>query len=420
MIKVLKTLILSLLASPMLFAQHSLDELINTARIHHPQQAQMALIKESTELKLKEISGAYLPQSTLGGQATWQSEVTSISIPLPGIDIQPPPQDQYKLTLDLQQNIWDGGLTAARKAQAKTDQVVQENSIATELIKVEEQVSQLFFGAIIADKQRTNANLLLDDLQARMKVVKAAVENGVATRPSLLDLRAKELELRQKMAEIDQMKKSVMESLSLLTGKTLDSNTPLSEDVFTSGSEGENNRPELAFLSAKQSSLLVGEQLIKAKNAPKLALFATGGYGRPGLNFLARDFSPYFIGGVSLKIPISHLYTGGQKTEIQQLQVAQKQLDAQKEGFLLATEIQKSKQENELERLRQLISGDDELIDIREQLIRTAETQLDNGVITSADYLVELNKLDQARQNKAIHEVQLLQTRQNIRLLLGQ
>jgi outer membrane protein TolC len=395
-----------------------LEELKEAARLHHPQQAQLALVKEATELKIKEISGANLPQSSLGGLATWQSEVTSVSIPLPNIDILPPPQDQYKFTLDVQQNLWDGGLSSARKAQVKTEQAVQESGIATELIKIEEQVSQLFFGAIVADKQKVNAMLLLKDLQGRMKIMQAAVENGIAAKSSFLDLRAKELELTQKINELDQMKKSVIDGLNLLTGLSLNEIRPDGLDD-TEVSE-ENKRPEVAFFDARSSALQIGEKLIRAKNAPKLGLFATGGFGRPGLNFLARDFSPYFIGGVQLKIPVSHFYTGGQKTEIQQLKVAQKQLEAQKESFLLATEVQRSKQENEADRLKQLIESDDELIAIRQQLLKTAETQLDNGVVTSADFVTELNKLGQARQNKAIHEVQLLQTRQNIRLLLGQ
>ena len=418
--KVFNVLVLSLLLTPVLYAQHSLGELIEASRKNHPQQGQLALISEAADLKIKEIGGAYLPQSSLGGQATWQSEVTSVSFPLPNVNILPPPQDQYKVTLDLQQNLWDGGLTAARKAQAKTDQAVQESTVETDLIKVVEQVSQLYFGAIIATKQAVNVGLLLKDLQARMKVLQAGVENGVATKSSLLDLRAKELELQQKLAELNQKRKSVLSSLSLLTGLSLSPETVLSEEISLADVNSENDRPELALLTAQQAGLQVGERLVKAKNAPKIGVFATAGYGRPGLNFLARDFSPYFIGGVSLKVPISHLYTGGQKTELQQLRVNQMRVEKQKESFLLATQVQKLAQEAELERLETLIIGDRELIDIREQLKTTAEVQLDNGVITSADYITELNKLDQARQNLAIHEVQLLQTKQNIRLLLGQ
>lgn len=420
MIKIVKAFIWSLLFVPSLYAQLTLAELTEAARNHHPQQGQLALISEATDLKLKEIAGGYLPQTSLGGQATWQSEVTSVSVPLPNVNILPPPKDQYKLTLDLQQSLWDGGLTAARKGQALSEQRVQENTVSADLLKVEEQVSSLFFGAIILDKQRNNLDLLMADLKARMRVLAAAVENGVATKSSLLDLQAKELELEQKSGEIDQKEKALFRSLSLLTGREITAETGLVQEVETGSLSDENLRPEIGLLSAQQLVLAAGEKLVRAKNAPKLGLFATGGYGRPGLNFLARDFSPYFIGGVSLKIPVSHWYTGGQKNELQQLKVNQLRLEKQKESFLLATEVQKLNQEAELDRLETLIESDAGLIEIREQLLKTAETQLDNGVITSADYLVELNKLEQARQNLSIHEVQLLQTKQNIRLLLGQ
>ncbi len=405
---------------PSVQAQYTIDELITAARNNHPQKQQFELIARSSELKVKEISDGYLPQTSLGGQATWQSEVTSLPLSLPGIKVPLPTQDQYKLTLDIQQNLWDGGLTTARKGQVQGERLVEEKTVEADLIKIEEQVSQLYFLVIIAGKQMHNLELSLADLHARMSVMRAAVDNGTATRVSLLDLRARELEINQKADELKQRRLAAIRSLNLLTGKNLDSDVSFSESIGNTENSDENKRPELGTLTARQSLLSTGEKLIKARNAPKIAVFATAGYGRPGLNFLARDFSPYFIGGVQLKIPVSHWYTGGQKNELQQLRINQKKLEKQKESFLLATEVQKVNQEAEIERLQDLLISDNELIGIRGQLMKTTENQLDNGVITPADYLQELNKLEQARQNLSVHEVQLLQARQNIKLLLGQ
>jgi outer membrane protein TolC len=163
----------------------------------------------------------------------------------------------------------------------------------------------------------------------------------------------------------------------------------------------------------------VNEQLIKAKNLPKLSAFATGGYGRPGLNFLATQFKTYFIGGVQLQIPLTHLYTNSQGLEIQQLRVNQQRIERQRESFLLATQVRLASQRQEVGRLQALVESDRKLIDIRGTIRKASESQLDNGIITASDYLTELDNEDTARQNLILHEIQLLQAQNNLRITSG-
>ncbi|MFT5885080.1 MAG: outer membrane protein TolC [Arcticibacterium sp.] len=398
----------------------SLDDLINQAKENNPQSSQLALIDELSDLKMKKISGANLPQSSLGGQATWQSDVTSIDISLPGIDIQPPPKDQYKITLDVQQNIWDGGLSAGQKSMEMASREVESRKVLTDLYKVEEQVSGLYFAALFADRQRANAALILKELDSKITQVKAAVENGVAIKSDLLNLEARKIELAQSLSEIENKKTAALKALSILSGRQIREDQNLEIPEFTKASNTENQRPELWLLTAQQNAILASKKIIKAKNAPKLGLFATGGYGRPGLNFLAKDFSPYMIGGLSLKIPLSHLYNGGQTNDLQQIKVNQLKMEMQKRSFLMASEVKYTHQKSEIERLESLITSDSKLIAIREQIRNTADAQLANGVIIANEYLTELNKEDLAKQALILHEVQLLQAKQILKLILGQ
>ncbi len=398
----------------------SLDELIARAKDHHPQNQQLALIEELTDLQVKQLAGAYLPQSSLGGQATWQSEVTSIDISLPGVSILPPPKDQYKLTLDVQQNLWDGGLTSAQKAMAKSNGEVEKARLNTDIYKIEEQLTQLYFGVLFADKQKANVQVLLAEINKKMNTLQAAVDNGVAVKSDLLAIKAKKIELQQQLAEIEKKKEAALEGIYLLTGQKVSPIEEFEAPVNPMVEFANNTRPELSFLSAQQKALSASEKLIKAKNLPKLVLFGTGGYGRPGLNFLARDFSPYFIGGLQLKIPLSYLYNGGQTNDLQQVKVNALRLEKQKQSFLLASNVQLATQQKELERLEGLIESDDQLIAIREQIRMVADAQLENGIVTATDYLEKLDQEDLAKKSKIIHEVQLLQTQRNIKLLLGQ
>ncbi|RDB06494.1 TolC family protein [Runella aurantiaca] len=396
----------------------SLEDCYRQAEMHSPLAAQTRLIQEATELQINILSSSYVPQSRLNGQATWQSDVTSLPIKLPNFEISPPPKDQYKLTLDVTQTIWDGGVIQKQKSVALANQQAEQQKVAVDLYQIREQVSNLFFGALFAERQLHNFEILQKELRAKLTKTQASVQNGIAIRSNILSLEARLLEIEQQLLETQKRRIAALEGLSLLTGTTIDTNTQLVE-TRAETQNSEIVRPELRLFDAQKQTLTVNEQVIKAKNAPKLSAFATGGYGRPGLNFLATNFQTYFIGGVQLQIPLTHWYTKSQGMEIRQLRANQQRIERQRESFLLATQVRLANQRREVERLQALVESDRKLIDIRSTIRKASESQLDNGIITASDYLTEVNNEDTARQNQILHEVQLLQAQNNLRLTAG-
>lgn len=397
----------------------SLEECYRQAETHSPQAGQMRLIQEATDLQIKLLNRNYVPQSRLNGQAAWQSDVTSVPIKLPNFEISPPPKDQYKLTLDVTQTVWDGGVTEKQKSAALANQQVEQQRVVVDLYQIREQVSNLFFGALFAERQLRNFELLQKELNAKALKTKASVQNGIAIRSNVLSLEARLLEIEQQLLETQKRRTSALEGLSLLMGATIDVNTVLQAPVTQMINGTEITRPELRLFDTQKQNLVINEQLIKAKNLPKLSAFATGGYGRPGLNFLASEFKTYFIGGVQLQIPLTHLYTNNQGLEIKQLRVTQQRIEQQRESFLLATQIRLANQRQEVSRLQTLVESDRKLIEIRGSIRKASESQLDNGIITASDYLTELNNEDIARQNLILHEIQLLQAQNNLRITSG-
>ncbi|MCA0230034.1 MAG: TolC family protein [Bacteroidetes bacterium] len=396
----------------------TLDECYRQAETHSPQAGQTRLIQEATELQLKLLNRNFMPQSRLNGQATWQSDVTSVPIKLPNFEISPPPKDQYKLTLDVTQSIWDGGTIQKQKAVVVANQLADQQKVTVDLYQLREQVSGLYFGALFAERQLKNFDILDKELRAKLAKTKASVQNGIAIRSNILALEARILEVEQLVLETQTRRTASLEALSLLTGANIDVNTSLQLPTVATNSV-DINRPELKWFDAQKQTLSVSERLVKAKNLPKLSAFATGGYGRPGLNFLSTEFKTYFIGGVQLQIPLSHLYTNSQAIEVQQLRVNQQRVEKQKENFLLATQVRMASQRQEVSRLQALVESDRKLIDIRSTMRKAAESQLENGIITASDYLTELDNEDSARQNLILHEVQLLQAQNNLRLSSG-
>ena len=407
----------------------SLEECYRQAETHSPQAGQTRLIQEAADLQIKLLNRNYVPQSRINGQATWQSDVTSVPIKLPNFELTPPPKDQYKLTLDVTQTIWDGGLTEKQKSATLANQQVEQQRVVVDLYRIREQVSNLYFGALFAERQLRNFEILQQELNAKLLKTKASVQNGVAIRSNVLSLEARILELEQQLLETQKRRASALEGLSLLTGTTIDTNTKLVEtqnvrsadaqSADAASLQSEITRPELRLFDAQKQNLAVNEQLIKAKNLPKLSAFATGGYGRPGLNFLATQFQTYFIGGIQLQIPLTHLYTNSQGLEIQQLRVNQQRIERQRESFLLETQVRLASQRQEVGRLQALVASDRKLIEIRGSIRKASESQLDNGIITASDYLTELNNEDTARQNLILHEIQLLQAQNNQRITSG-
>jgi hypothetical protein len=86
---------------------------------------------------------------------------------------------------------------------------------------------------------------------------------------------------------------------------------------------------------------------------------------------------------------------------------------------LLQVQSQLNQQSTEIEKYRELIRSDQSIIDVRHQLSEAAKAQLENAVITTNDYLREINAEDQARQNLILHQIQQLQAKAIYALTAG-
>jgi outer membrane protein TolC len=408
-----------LLIPSLLFSQKlSLDQCYQMAENHHPTMGQKEMIARIADLQSKNINRNYLPQLSFNGQATWQSQVTEVNIPLPGIGLVSPPKDQYRFSLDLNQTIWDGGLNNAQLKTVNANKTAEDQKLNVEIWGIRKQVYQLYFGILFAEKQSSQVLTLQKDLNSKRSKLEAAVANGVSIKSDLLRFDAKLLELEQQLSEINLRKNAALEALSMLTGNPVDSSTTFESPEIAETTE-QNNRPELKMLDAQQRYLATQQGLIKAKNNPKLFAFAQGAYARPGLNMFTNVFVPYFIGGVRLQVPLTHFYSGQNKLEIAQIGIQQQQIEKQKESFKLGLDIQNSQLKSEITRIEKQIENDKALIEIRGKILESAEEQWQNGIATSNNYLEEINQKEILEQKLLLHEIQLLQARQELSWTLG-
>jgi outer membrane protein TolC len=318
----------------------------------------------------------------------------------------------------LNQTIWDGGLNNAQLKTVNANKTAEDQKLNVEIWGIRKQVYQLYFGILFAEKQSSQVLTLQKDLNSKRSKLEAAVANGVSIKSDLLRFDAKLLELEQQLSEINLRKNAALEALSMLTGNPVDSSTTFESPEIAETTE-QNNRPELKMLDAQQRYLATQQGLIKAKNNPKLFAFAQGAYARPGLNMFTNVFVPYFIGGVRLQVPLTHFYSGQNKLEIAQIGIQQQRIEKQKESFKLGLDIQNSQLKSEITRIEKQIENDKALIEIRGKILESAEEQWQNGIATSNNYLEEINQKEILEQKLLLHEIQLLQARQELSWTLG-
>ena len=416
-----KWFFLLMLFAKQMSAQHigqlTLSQAYDLAQKNYPVIKQKSLVKQTENITIENLRKGYLPQVTFSGQATYQSEVTGIDISFPGINIQSPSKDQYKVLADVNQVIYDGGVIRQQKTAAQLNAEVEEQKVEVELYKLKDRINQIYLGILFLDEQINQADLMKRDIDVGIKQVDAQVKNGVALKSNLNVLKAQRLQADQRTIELKTSRKGLTGTLGLFLNQSLDETTVLERPTVNVLTATDISRPELKLYNGQSKLILQQNKLITAKNLPKASLFAQGGYGRPGLNVLKNEFDWFYIGGLRFNWPLGGLYTI--KKEKQLNEVSRKIVDIQKETFLLNTNTQLSQQQSEIDKLNQLVQTDEGIIDLRLQVKEAARAQLENGVITANDYLREVNAEDQARQALITHRIQLLQAQTNYLTTLG-
>ena len=411
-------LFLFLVLSKWSFAQTiTLEQVQAKAREHYPLIKQKDLIRQTKNITIENLNKGFLPQLTVSGQATYQSEVTTVKIPVPGVTIDPLSKDQYKIVADINQMIYDGGMLKQQRTIQQLNADVEEQKVEVELYKLDERISQLYLSVLYIDEQLRQTQLIRDDLLSGSKKIEAQVNNGVAFKSNLNLLKAELLKIDQRVIELNATKTGLLDVLSLFTGENYSVSTSFTKPTVATLNDENILRPELNLFQ-KQQQLLGGQSnMIKARNLPKTSFFFQGGYGRPGLNFLENKFATYYVTGIRFNWAFGGLYTAKKEREL--IGINQQIVAVQKDVFLLNTNTQLKQQQSEINKINQLIAKDQEIIELRLKVKEAAKAQLENGVITANDYLREVNAEDQARQMLIVHQLQFIQAQINYQTTKG-
>ena len=407
-------LILLILIPYGLLAQQSwsIDNCQAKARENYPLIKRYGLIEKTKEYTISNAAKGYLPQISMMARASYQSDVTSIPIDIPGV--KGLSKDQYTATIDINQIVWDGGGIQSRKQIAEANSVVEQQQLNVDLYTLENRINQLFFGILLFDAQLEQNKILQDNLQQNYTTISSYKENGIANQADLDAVKVEVLKAQQMESQLKSGKESYTEMLVAMLGEPVDKEISLIKpDVEQLIFSTQINRPELRLFEAQQQLFESQKKLITSTYMPTLSVFLQGGYGRPGLNMLKDEFSPFYIGGVRLYWNFGNLYT--QKNDKRKLEINQNSVDTQKETFLFNTNLQVSQTNNEIKKMKELLRYDDEIILLRENVRKSAEAKVANGTLTVTELMREINAENIAKQEKATHEIQLLMAIYNLK-----
>lgn len=394
----------------------TIDEAYSLARQNYPLSRQRDLIAKSKTYSLENAAKGYLPQFSISGQATYQSEVTQIPLQLPGQEIPILDKDQYKAYAEVNQLLYDGGAIKQQKEAIRAETAVKEQQLEVELYKLRERVGQLYFGILLIEEQIKQNELSKNDIRSGISKAEAAYVNGTAYKSNVDVLKAELLKMDQKTIELKAGHKAYLDMLGLFLNRTLSIETQLQQPVITATAT-DIRRPELLLYDYRNNSLQVQDKMLQVRNRPRVNLFLQGGVGKPGLNMLDNSIRSYAIGGIRFNWSLSNLYT--HKNDKAKIGLERNDLALQKETFLFNTNYTLKQQYADIAKLQELLDSDEEIIRLRTGIKHTASVQLENGVIDTNDYLREVNAEDLARQNKTIHRIQLLLAQYNRQITTG-
>lgn len=401
-------------------AQTTLDECISLAFENYPQVQEMSLIEKTKDLDLKNAAFAWIPQLNVSGKATWQSQVVEMPFEMPGMEFNIP-HDQYGLTADITQQIWDGGASHSKKELAEAGAEVKKGQLEANLWSLRSRVENVYLGIILIDKQMALNDLLRESLERSRSEVKSLVEKGVALSTDMDQLSVNILSCLQQRASLEADRNSYVRLLSLMTGKDMQGVELVAPtEALSYMEEGEpdfSGRPEMSLYSAqlKQNDLQLRQ--LNTLISPKLNLTFQAGYGRPGMNMLSGDFSGYCVAGLKLQWNIGALYT--RSNDIHKLKADARRIELTRQSFLMNSSIEAEQKNNAILKARDVLERDGEIIELRQKISHSSEKQYHEGTIKMNDYLSMLDEEYKARANESLHEIQLMMAVYDMKNTLG-
>lgn len=385
---------------------------------NYPTAKNIELQRKITDLNVEIAHSGYFPQIDVRGKATYQSEVTEVALPA-GQGPPTPDNDQYEASVDVTQTIFNAGAVGIRK---NLERVKGEREIAStqvQLHQIRGQVDQVYFGILLSKRQAETVQLLIENLEEQLSTVRSRVESGVMLPSQQHILEAELIKARQDSADTRSNIRAGYAVLGEITGEEIPTSTGLKlPEIETNYRSLQPQRPEYNEFENTQAVLNQQKELAKTKQWPRISAFGTAAYGRPGLNFLNNEFHDYYIVGVRVRWNFWDFINSDRESEA--LQIQQQKVTQNRRAFDRQLQASLDRISERIASVRENIERDQQIVELREQIVEETASQLKHGVITATEYITELTRANQAQLSLFINRVRLSQAQIDYMTTLGQ
>jgi outer membrane protein TolC len=359
------------------------------------------------QLKKKTLRVNYLPKADMNASTSWQSEVTALNVnlPIPGFSMPKADKDQYKLSLDVSQLIWDGGTTKARESLEDINLILEKNKLDIEITNVKDRITNLFFALLTLKVTDYQMNLMVNDLDQRITELESGVKSGYLLESSLYGLKAERLKVLQNIDAIPAQRQSLISTIKSLTGIDISENDKLVLPEVDTLLDKSCLRPEYMNFSLQKDLTKSSSNLIARKRYPVFAAYASAGYGKPGLNMLSNRWDTYYLVGAKLSWNIWDWNSS--RKDRQQFKIQCNIVDLRSKSFLDSYQSQIDGIQAEIQKLNNQLIKDQEIVELLHQVTEKSRSSMQNGTITSAVYLADFNSAARANLELEFRKIRL-------------
>ena len=411
---------------PAMAQAQTLEECQRAAEQNFPLIRQYGLIEKTTDLTVANIQKGWLPQVSASAQATLQSDVPAFHDEFQklyqqmGITMEGLERDQYRVGIDVQQAVYDGGNIKSQKEIARRQGELHSRQNEVTMYNVRRRVNEMYFSLLLVDEQiQLNADLQTV-LEGNEKKLAAMLKGGTAAESDWKKVRAERLNVVQQMTGLKSQRTALVRMLS--TFCAMEVNRLVKPEIPENTGSTVNLRPELKTIDAQLRLADAKEKALDATLMPRLGVFAQGYYGYPGYNMFedmtGRKLSWNGMLGARLTWNIGALYS--RKNDKAKLQAERETAEANRERFLLDNKMEQIQQNENISRYRQLMTDDEEIISLRSSIRKAAESKLAHGIIDVNDLVREINSENKARVEQCIHEIEMLKEIYNLKITTGE
>ena len=417
----MKKLFVIMALLPVMAGAQSLEECQQAAERNYPLIRQYGLIAQTTELTVSNIRKGWLPQVSASAQATLQSDVVSWPEQMQsvyqqmGLDMRGLRKDQYRVGIDVQQMVFDGGAISSQKNIVREQGKVQEAQNEVTMYQVRRRVNEMYFGLLLLDKQIQLNHDLQEVLAANERKLSSMYERGTAAKSDYQTVKAERLNVVQQVSSLQAQRNAVARMLSMFCG--LEVKELEKPQATSSGMQSAGQRPELKSIDAQLRLADAQEKALDAALMPKLSVFVQGYYGYPGYNMfedmMSHRWSWNGLIGARLSWNIGALYT--RKNDKAKIQLQRDMATTNRDVFLFNNQLEQIRQNEDIERYRRLMVSDEEIIALRSSVRKAAESKLAHGIIDVNDLVREINNENAARLQMSVHEIEMLKEMYDLR-----